>query len=237
MAEQKDDWDTYARLANFNEVNGLNYKDQCLYFINAFWDAGLGENDPDQIFDIYSIFVEVDNVSGADGSELDTVHAMKLFETMGSGLSMIQLKKKLKAVDANNNGKMSAVEFLLDRFGRSVEDLMARPTHTNPAWEKCRNTLDECDAEIAKFHKQLSDKEAACESASGVKAMQLKNEVAQMKLTGVPPELVSSKARAETALKKAIRNDTGKKADQWWAHKVQTIDDSYKPKANFSFRT
>lgn len=74
----------------FNSVCALTYKQQCVFFLNAFWtEHGADANN---VYTVYKKFLELDN-NNTSGSSLDELNSHRLLEAFGEPLTVIKVRE------------------------------------------------------------------------------------------------------------------------------------------------
>eukprot|EP00004_Rigifila_ramosa_P011301 TRINITY_DN23_c0_g1_i1.p1 TRINITY_DN23_c0_g1~~TRINITY_DN23_c0_g1_i1.p1 ORF type:complete len:179 (-),score=46.98 TRINITY_DN23_c0_g1_i1:339-836(-) len=120
-------------IEKFNKVTSLKYKDQAIFFLNAFWPEHSA--DAEKVWACCLKMVELDTVKKADGSDLDEFNAHKFLEAQGETLTVIALRERLRKIDLNFDKKMALVEYLLSKFNAPLEELLRRPQGTNEVFD------------------------------------------------------------------------------------------------------
>jgi len=131
--------------------------------LNGFWNELASEGDT--IWRWTKLFAELDNHAavprGANGSELDQVLAAKFLERTEQTLTAKERKAALREIDVNNDGKMALVEYLLFRFGMSVEQVAnAKQGHAQEL-AACQAIIDQAMAMLPEVQANLAAQRAA----------------------------------------------------------------------------
>jgi len=147
----------------FDQISKLNYKEQSIWMLNGFWNELASEGDT--IWRWTKLFAELDNHAavprGANGSELDQVLAAKFLERTEQTLTAKERKAALREIDVNNDGKMALVEYLLFRFGMSVEQVAnAKQGHAQEL-AACQAIIDQAMAMLPEVQANLAAQRAA----------------------------------------------------------------------------
>eukprot|EP00004_Rigifila_ramosa_P011302 TRINITY_DN23_c0_g1_i2.p2 TRINITY_DN23_c0_g1~~TRINITY_DN23_c0_g1_i2.p2 ORF type:complete len:239 (-),score=78.50 TRINITY_DN23_c0_g1_i2:41-718(-) len=216
-------------IEKFNKVTSLKYKDQAIFFLNAFWPEHSA--DAEKVWACCLKMVELDTVKKADGSDLDEFNAHKFLEAQGETLTVIALRERLRKIDLNFDKKMALVEYLLSKFNAPLEELLRRPQGTNEALHKAQEALAEVQAEIARLEAERARIEEETKQ-DGVKGARAKAELAKF-LAADPTELNKAFITAEAAVRKARKEGSG---DQplgalWWVEREIAEAKKYKPKS------
>jgi len=220
------------QLTAFNHLTDLSYRDQCVFFVNAFWpeyfadDVEAGKDKAhenlEEVWKDYHLILKLDKMqhtslmqaresAGKEISKwdetvavgLEQTWAFKFFEVKKNTMTAIAFKKAFRSIDANCDGHMGMVEYLLYKYNQTIVELLKRPQATTPELEAAKVALAEVHAQIDKIE---SRKEALRKKAegSGVAAGNAKHDLAQLYVTDFD-ELNVACVKAEEALKKAVR--------------------------------
>jgi len=109
--------------ANDNEkltsLISRNYKDQCTWFLNAFWDT-FAAKEAERIWTYVDKCVSLDLEKRAEGNGLDEVRAHKFLESFGETLTVMALREKLRqtgAIAQSDRPKLvPIIHYLLFRY-------------------------------------------------------------------------------------------------------------------------
>eukprot|EP00727_Mastigamoeba_balamuthi_P011519 m51a1_g6990 hypothetical protein (291) ;mRNA; r:157614-158964 len=217
-----------TKIAQFSELCKRIYKDQAIWFLNGFWGNGVGPKDANQVWDWVSKFVELDLMSsdkkGHNGWELDQFWSAKFLESNNQTLTALARKEALRLIDADNNGRMSVLEYLVWHFKKGIDETVDSPQGTSPELEEAQRALrkvqtaiedarrleEELRVAVADLKKQeeayanrvrLLEEKANDASASTVARSRAANELAQVKGED-PLPLRKAKLTQEAALRK-----------------------------------
>lgn len=127
-------------------------------------------------------------------------------------MTSIKRKRELKqTVDANGNGKISFLEYLIYQYECDVKDLMrvmAAPfADEDEAIRLARLALEEVQRAIKAYEaeKQRLTELAATNGGKGIKALKAKNMLAQLDASPLMEHLNVSLIKAEAALRRVTR--------------------------------
>lgn len=128
-------------------------------------------------------------------------------------MTSIKRKRELKqTVDANGNGKISFLEYLIYQYECDVKDLMQRvmaaPVQDeDEAIRLARLALEEVQRAIKAYEaeKQRLEDLAATNGGKGIKALKAKNMLAQLGASPLMEHLNVSLIKAEAALRRVTR--------------------------------
>jgi len=214
----------------------MTFTDQAIWFLNGFWNDGL-DKQAEKIWNWVHTCIEIDTgkpkmygsktADVKEASELDELKAHVFLEKMKETLTVVELRKRLKALDIDNNNRMALAEYMLDAFKKTPTQLVnapqgdCDPQKLAAAQAACNAAGDalatataaqaEVTAALNEVHSQektYNDKVAALEaqandtSLGGVKQGKAKNELAQLKGED-PLPLRKAKLTLSAALKRA----------------------------------
>jgi len=133
----------------FNEVTHKPYKQQAVFFLNAFWSEHKEkkkgfESMPEQVWKFWQKFLEIDKnqweevnkkpwkTGGwTEGNSLDEFFSHKYLETLDKTLTAIAFRNEFRKIDVNFDKRMAMMEFLLFEYKQLVTELMKRPQGDN----------------------------------------------------------------------------------------------------------
>jgi chromosome segregation ATPase len=113
--------------AKFSEVTSKTYKDQAIWWLNGFWEHDGAAKEAETIWTITNLFIKLDEKQGKAGNELDELSAHRFLEQMGETLTVVEMRERLRKIDIDNNKRVALSEYLLVRYGKGVEALVAAP--------------------------------------------------------------------------------------------------------------
>eukprot|EP00808_Paulinella_micropora_P015197 g28452.t1 len=244
-------------LSAFNTITDSSYREQCVFFLNAFWPeyfsdeikagkAKARENRED-LWKDYQLIIKLDKMqhtalmqaresAGKETSEwdettakgLESNWAFKFFEEKKNTMTAIAFKAAFKAIDANSDGWMAMIEYLLYKHGQTVVELLKRPQATTPELEAAKVALKEIQSQIDKIESQ---KEALRKKAegTGVAAKNAKAELSQLYVSDFE-EINVACVKAESALKKAAKKVKTAPGSIWFMQREIEEQRKYSPK-------
>ena len=119
-----------AELAGkWKEISGKRYADQCKWMMNGFWDVL--EKDAEMIWKWCLTFVELDKDKRHDGCDLDEFWSHKFLETLGETMTVVEMRDKFRAIDADFNKRMSMIEYISYRYKFKIPDVINAPQGEN----------------------------------------------------------------------------------------------------------
>jgi DNA repair exonuclease SbcCD ATPase subunit len=90
-------------LEKLHELCGKNYKDQAIWFLNAFWNS-FGQKEAEKVWDYVELCQELDDARKA-GSALDELKAHRFLEKLHDTHTVLQLRAQLRKVGAIGEGE------------------------------------------------------------------------------------------------------------------------------------
>jgi septation ring formation regulator EzrA len=111
----------------FNDLTRKCYKDQAIWWLNGYWENDGAAKEAETIWSVTQLFVKLDEKKGKTGNELDELMAHRFLEQMGETLTVVEMRERLRKIDIDNNKKVALSEYLLTRYNKSVESLVAAP--------------------------------------------------------------------------------------------------------------
>merc|ERR1712157_317573 len=171
-------------------------------------------------------------MGGETGHALDEFESHRLLEKFGQTLTVVAMRKELKAIDLDTDNCMSLLEYFVYHYKLSVDTLMSRPQGVNEELEKAEVALEAVLAEIEKLEKKKAKlgKKAA---KGGVKGKAAQNELDQIEASD-PMPIRKALVTAQAALRKAQKSKNLDAMGKLWYidHEIAEAA-KYKPKANW----
>lgn len=214
----------------FNAVCEKPFKDQIIFFLNAFWPE-FGDK-AEEFWQIYQKFLEFD-AKEKNGKSLNEFDSHRLLEHFGEPLTVIQFREVFRGIDKNFDKRMGAIEYLVYRYKVTIKELVSRPQGTNEDLEKASRELELVQQEIDKIEQQKKKLEAEA-SGEGFKAIRAKNELAQL-LSKDQTDLNRALISAQAAVKKARKSqNVAAQGAFWFVERELEEAKKYKPKSNLT---
>lgn len=163
-----------------NVSRSKNYYDQAAFFLNAYWNEH--GKDAEEIFTICKRMAELDN-KGDEGHSLDEVKSRQVLQELDMALSRQAYLDAMREIDADNDKKMSAVEFLLYKYKITPADLMKQPqTGMTDELAAANKAVKEAQDQLAALEAEKAELEKVAESGSGVAAMKARTQLSNFKV-------------------------------------------------------
>ena len=161
-----------ATLEKFRKITAMTYKEQAVFYLNAFWKDG-AEAEAESVWKTMHDFIAVDHAKGKNGNQLDEVLSHHYLQKVGRTLTAIELRQELRKIDLDANGEMALAEYLIFRAGqtgtpREVIALINNPQggEANPEeLVAAQNQLDALTKAFEELQVQL-DQQKELEAAS-----------------------------------------------------------------------
>jgi DNA repair exonuclease SbcCD ATPase subunit len=123
----------------FGELTQKIHSEQAKWWLNGFWETG-GKEKADEIWEIAHKFIECDVgfpiLYGGkmreykETCDLDEMKSHVILEKLGETCTVLALRKRLKALDIDNNNRMALSEYLLDKYQKTPLELVNSPQGT-----------------------------------------------------------------------------------------------------------
>lgn len=81
------------------ELEARSYKDQAIWFLNAFWDQ-FASNEAEKVWNFVHTCAELDLQRKGDGNALDEVNAHRFLELNHETLTVLAMREKLRKTGA-----------------------------------------------------------------------------------------------------------------------------------------
>jgi len=156
----------------FKELTAKPHSAQAQWWLNGFWNKG-ADKDAENVWKIAHMFMEIDaghpvlygskTQDFKETADLDEFKSHVVLEKLGETLTVQALRKRLKALDIDNNNRMALSEFLLDKYKKTPAELVNSPQGTldrsiiDAAQAKCDEAQDLLD--------KASEAKRACDIA------------------------------------------------------------------------
>ena len=159
-----------ATLEKFRKITAMTYKEQAVFYLNAFWTQG-GDAEAESVWKTMHDFIAVDHAKGKNGNQLDEVLSHHYLQKVGRTLTAIELRHELRKIDLDANGEMALAEYLIFRANqmgtpREVLSLINNPQggETNPG------ELAEATARVEALNKAFDDLQVQLEQQKQLEA-------------------------------------------------------------------
>eukprot|EP00727_Mastigamoeba_balamuthi_P004727 m51a1_g14252 hypothetical protein (327) ;mRNA; f:266776-268494 len=110
-------------------IGQKRYADQAKWMLNGFWDQL--ENEAENVWTWVQGFAHFDEEKRAEGHDLDEFWSHKFLESLGQTMTVIEMREKFRAIDADFNKRMSLIEYMMHRYKFPVEAVINAPQGEN----------------------------------------------------------------------------------------------------------
>jgi DNA polymerase III gamma/tau subunit len=142
------------------------HTDQAVWFLNAFWNAGVKE----KAEDLWLWCLKFHKLSNKESCHLDEFKSHQFLEEAGETMTVLELRAKLAEIDLDKNKKMCISEYLLFKFSKSPKDLVDAPQGDPKELEAAQALVDEATKALDEVLEQLEkQKVVAAELAAAEK--------------------------------------------------------------------
>ncbi len=111
--------------SEFAAVIAKTYKEQAVFFLNAFWPEYSGEGE--QVWKYVQKFVELDQAKGKEGNDLDEFNSHRFLEFWNETATVQKMREMLRELNLDRHKRMSLIEYLLVKYKQTVKVLLSRP--------------------------------------------------------------------------------------------------------------
>jgi len=207
----------------FGDICKKTHSQQAIWWLNGFWNQGAKE-DANLIYDFVQKFKELEfgekviekkgkakekTSEYKEGSDLDEFQAHRFLESQGETLTVVELRKRIEAIDLDKNKRLALSEYLLSKYKRTPEQLVKAPQGDN------KKKIDEAEAQVNQVKAALTDVQQKLE-AQKTALEQQKIEEASAK------EATEKLAKAEEELRAAVADL--KKQEEEYKTKISTLE-------------
>eukprot|EP00461_Guttulinopsis_vulgaris_P003225 UN03226 len=196
-------------MAKIKEVTAKNYRDQAIFYLNAFWNDSTkpASEEAEQVYQLITDFSKEDHIKGKNGNELNAVQAFNVLQRRGQTLTALELKAQLRKVDIDANGEMALAEYLLFINGRDPVAFVTNPQGAvDPVKMKAlEDKMAQLSATFDALNTQLAAEAKAAEEAKVAEAAAVEQEAAAKaaEAKALEEEAAAKAAEAEAVAEKA----------------------------------
>lgn len=151
-------------LAKLQMLSSMKYEHQAKWFLNAYWakkplNYGKDDKAKEELYQYFKFFCKLDP-DGNKGCDLHQQKGHMFLEKQTGAHTWIELKAKMKKLDADHNLRLSLAEFLIHEFKLDLTYVTTVAANVDPKHA----------AKLAECQKKLNEAEAAMEEADKAKA-------------------------------------------------------------------
>jgi len=141
------DHDKLAELAN------KNYKDQAVWFLNAFWDELSGSTEGEVLYNHVQHIAELDTIKKKEGNSVDELQAHRFLEKLHETMTVQTMRDKLRSTGAlgpNERPKLvPLVHYLIIHYNINWHTLVNAAQGSKEEINKAQRMLDEVNSAFA----------------------------------------------------------------------------------------
>jgi len=221
-------------LDKLKELCEKKYKDQAIWFLNAFWYK-FAEKEAEKIWAYKHRFAELDQQRHADGCQLDELFAHRFLESFNETMTVLQMRNGLRDVgipdpkpymvpisyflifrfradwhelvnapQGDNVEEIARAEEMLEAAKNALNEAQLREEESIVAKRELEVALAELKAQEDAYNARTAELKRKSEEGSVVQKNKAKNELAQH-LAGDSLPLRRAKINQEAAVRKAER--------------------------------
>jgi len=211
-----------------NTISEKTFKEQSIFFMNAYWKEH-GESNCKNIWTWTLSFEEFSQDGKQGPHDLDDFQAGRFLERHGEPMTVVERRKLFKSIDQDKNNRMGILEYLVFNFKINIPELMRKPQGTNQAMKDAEKALNNVLDEIDKIETKKNQLKEDIKSG-GVKGMRARNQLAQIE-DADPLPLNRALITAEAKLRKTRKSkDISSMGQLWWMENELEEAKAYKPK-------
>jgi DNA repair exonuclease SbcCD ATPase subunit len=228
----------------FAKLCAKTHSQQAIWWLNGFWDKG-GEKEAKTIYEMVQKFKELEyggkviEVKGKqkektteykEGCDLDEFKAHRFLESYGETLTVVELRKRLEAIDIDKNKKVALSEYLLFKYKKTPQELVDAPQGDN------QKEIAAAQAQVAELDSSLKDlQQKQQELAALLEQQKVEEESARQALEAAKvakeaadkaladQQAAEAKVRAAEAELRAAVDDL-RKQEEDYKNKVTTLE-------------
>lgn len=173
---------------DFQALTAKTHTAQAIWWLNGFWKQGAS----DYVEDVWKIthqFLALDLGKPVlyggkmeefkENCDLDELNSHRVLEALGETMTVVALRKRLQALDIDNNKRMAISEYLLDKYKKTPLELVRSPqgdidpvllAAAEKACEDAGASLDQAVADAEAAAQALRESKAAAAEAARSKA-------------------------------------------------------------------
>lgn len=205
--------------AKFAEICAKTHTEQAIWWLNGFWKTPCGEAAAEELWKYVHLMIEIEagkpKLYGSkvwvekEGCDLDEMQSHIFLEKTGEALTVMALRKKLSALDIDNNKRMALSEFMLNHFTKTPKELCEAPQgDIDPV--KLKACEEAVSAASAALNAAVANKEAADKAATAAAAAKSASDAAEAEVKAAVDDLKRQEDEHKAKIDKleATANDT-----------------------------
>jgi len=136
-----------------NDLCQKTYKEQAIWWLNAFWDTPAGSASAEKLWEYVSKLNELDLDHHENGCGVDELRAHVFLEKFDETLTVREMREKLRKTGAIGEAErpklVPLTHYLLFRFDEDWHRLVTAPQGSKEEVEKAQRMLDAAQAALA----------------------------------------------------------------------------------------
>ena len=118
-------------IVRLSHLSSLVYKQQAVWFLNAFWSTGpnfsLDAALREEVWGFHKQCVALDRANAEGGNELNEFDSHRLLEKSDNALTVTKMREVLKDMDMDSNNMVSLTEFMVYKYSVDWKVLVNAP--------------------------------------------------------------------------------------------------------------
>jgi hypothetical protein len=189
-----------AWMEDFQKITGMTHTEQGIWWLNGFWkEKGCGQDYAETMWKEVHLAIEMEagkpKMYGSkvwevkEGCDLDEFKAHNFLEKLGGTMTVVELRKKLAALDIDKNNKMAMSEYLLGKFLKKPEELIKAPQGGQAEASKLEAAKRAVAEAAAALNQAVAREEASAKAAKEAEKALWASEAAKAELAAAVAEL------------------------------------------------
>eukprot|EP01088_Endostelium_zonatum_P004794 TRINITY_DN16135_c0_g1_i1.p1 TRINITY_DN16135_c0_g1~~TRINITY_DN16135_c0_g1_i1.p1 ORF type:complete len:417 (-),score=198.79 TRINITY_DN16135_c0_g1_i1:57-1307(-) len=210
------------------DLAGRTYKEQAVWFLNAFWDE-LGTKEAENLWNNVQGISALDSVKGKEGNSVNEMEAHRFLEKLHETMTVQNMRDKLRSTGAlapNERPKLvPLVHYLIIHYNRDFHILVNATQGSKEEIQAAQNMLDEVNSAFRESEARSQEAAEALRASKAAEAeatrrdTEAKRTAAQAKATeqaakAAEAEAVQREEAARTSAAEAAQREAELKAAQ-----------------------
>ncbi|KAL7718145.1 Calcium-regulated actin-bundling protein C-terminal domain-containing protein [Entamoeba marina] len=190
---------TDTEKTKLNELCNKKYKDQAIWFLNAYWIEG-GETEAEKVWDYCNKFGEFDPENHAEGCSLDELNIHRILEFYSMHKTIQEFRESLRSAQS---AEMQKAQEMVDKVSALLSEAVKKADEATKRDKELEAALKELKKQEDDFNNTTETLKKTVEKETGVvKKNRAQNELAQH-LASDPLPLRKAKTTTEAAKRKS----------------------------------
>jgi len=183
----------------FKQITGMTHTQQGIWWLNGFWKEPCGKDYAETMWKEVHLAIELEagkpKIYGSkvwevkEGNDLDELKAHVFLEKLGGTMTVVELRKKLAALDLDKNNRMALSEYLLGKFKKTPEQLIHAPQGGEAEAAKLAAAQKAVEQAAAALTAAVAREEASIKAAKEAEKALWASEAAKEELAAAVAEL------------------------------------------------